>query len=102
MPSSDDDRDLKALKDFLPEFVAHQRSLRQKRKSQGHKEVDWGQATVDALNRHTGDPEWSARYMRWLEEIGPGNWTPVAKADYEKMKAEGIKPAPDDEKKTSE
>jgi hypothetical protein len=53
--------------------------------------------TVDALIRHTTDPEWSARYMRWLDDIGPNCWTPVAKADYEQMKAEGIKPAPHDE-----
>ena len=49
---------------------------------------DWGQLTVAALNRATNTPEFNRRYLAWLESIGPECWTPVAKADYERMKAE--------------
>jgi len=49
---------------------------------------DWGQLTADALNRATNEPEFKRRYKKWLEDIGPENWTPVAKADYEAMVAE--------------
>jgi hypothetical protein len=48
---------------------------------------DYGKLTVEALNRHMNSPEFEAEYMKWLEFIGPANWTPVAKADYEAMKA---------------
>jgi hypothetical protein len=30
--------------------------------------------------------------MAWLQFLGPELWTPVAKADYEKMTREGIDP----------
>lgn len=49
---------------------------------------DWGQLTVEALNRATNEPEFKRRYKKWLESIGPKNWTPVAKADYEAMIAQ--------------
>jgi len=80
------------------ELVAKLKANEEKLKKAGHVSTDWGKLTVDALNRHTSDPVWSAKYMRWLEYLGPGNWAPVAKADYERMQAEGIKAAPwDDE-----
>jgi len=50
--------------------------------------MDWGKLTVDALNKATNTPEFNASYKRWLEYIGPDNWTPIAKADYEKMMRE--------------
>jgi hypothetical protein len=49
---------------------------------------NWGQLTVDALNRATTTPEFKARYKKWLEDIGPECWTPQAKRDYEAMMAE--------------
>lgn len=52
------------------------------------KKVDWGKANVEALNRATNTPEFNRRYLQWLEDIGPESWTPVAKADYEAMKAQ--------------
>lgn len=52
------------------------------------KKVDWGKATTDALNRATNTPEFNRSYLAWLERIGPKHWTPVARADYEQMKAE--------------
>ena len=52
------------------------------------KAPDYGQLTVDALNRHTTTPEFTARYKAWLELIGPELWTPVAKANYEQILAE--------------
>jgi hypothetical protein len=50
--------------------------------------VDWCQLSVDAMNRHTTSPEFTARNKKWLEYIGPELWTPTAKADYEKIIAE--------------
>jgi hypothetical protein len=43
-----------------------------------------------ALNRATNDPEFKARYRKWLEYIGPKCWTPVAKADEEAILAEEV------------
>jgi hypothetical protein len=54
---------------------------------------DWGQLTVDALNHHTSSPEFKASYKKWLEDIGPANWPPVAKADYEAMIAINQRPS---------
>ncbi|GEP62154.1 hypothetical protein RSO01_93200 [Reyranella soli] len=64
-------------------------SLRGKKKK---KASDYGQLTVDALNRHMSTPEFSARYKAWLEHIGPAQWTPIARQDYETMTKENIDP----------
>jgi hypothetical protein len=56
------------------------------------RKVDWGKLNVEALNRATSDPVFSAKYKAWLEYLGPNLWTPVAKADYEKMCTEDIDP----------
>jgi hypothetical protein len=53
---------------------------------------DYGALTMEALNRHMNTQEFSARYKAWLEYLGSEHWTPVAKADYEKMCAEDIDP----------
>ena len=39
-------------------------------------------------NRDTISLEFTARYKKWLEYIGPKFWGPVGKADYEKIIAE--------------
>jgi hypothetical protein len=67
-------------------------SREDKEKKPGREAIDWGQATVDALNRHTSSPEFLARYKAWLECIGPDLWTPTAKRDYEAMAKESIDP----------
>jgi len=53
------------------ELLAKLKVNEEKLKKGGHVSPDYGELTVNALNRHTTDPEWSARYMRWLEDIGP-------------------------------
>jgi hypothetical protein len=50
--------------------------------------VDWGQLSVEAMNRHTTSPEFTAKYKAWLEYIGPELWGPVGDADYEQILAE--------------
>jgi hypothetical protein len=55
-----------------------------------HKTLDLGKLTVEALNRATTSPEFTARYKAWLDFLGPKSWTPVAKADYEAMLKEDI------------
>jgi len=55
-------------------------------------EVDYGKLTVEALNGATADPVFTAKYKAWLEHLGPKQWTPVAKADYEQMCKEDIDP----------
>ena len=50
--------------------------------------IDYGQLTVDALNRYHNSPEFTARYKKWLLSLHPECLTPVAKADLEKMLAE--------------
>ena len=37
---------------------------------------------------HATSPKFTAKYKAWLEYIGPKFWSPVAKADYEKIIAE--------------
>jgi hypothetical protein len=44
--------------------------------------------SVDAINKHTTSPEFTAKYKKWLERIGPELWGPVGKADYEQILAE--------------
>jgi hypothetical protein len=44
--------------------------------------------SVVTLNKHTTSPEFTAKYKKWLEKIGPGVWSKTAKADYEKIIAE--------------
>ena len=50
--------------------------------------VDWGLLSVEAMNRHTTSPEFTARYKAWLERIGPELWSTTAMADYEQILAE--------------
>ena len=50
--------------------------------------VDYGQLTLNALNRHLNSPEFTARYKARLLEIPPEDLTPVQKADLERMLAE--------------
>jgi hypothetical protein len=50
--------------------------------------VDWCQLSVDAMNRHTTSPEFTARYKAWLEYLGPKFWSKTAKVDYEQILAE--------------
>jgi hypothetical protein len=52
------------------------------------REIDWGQLSVEAMNRHTTSPEFTARYKKGLEYIGPELWSKTAKADYEQILAE--------------
>ena len=40
------------------------------------------------MNRHTTSPQFTARYKKWLEYLGPDLLTPLAKADYEQILAE--------------
>jgi hypothetical protein len=40
------------------------------------------------MNRLTTSPEFTAKYKAWLEYVGPELWSPVAKADYDKIIAE--------------
>jgi hypothetical protein len=54
------------------------------------KKRDLGKLAVEALNRATTSPEFTARYKAWLDFLGPKLWTPVAKADYEAMSKEDI------------
>jgi hypothetical protein len=54
------------------------------------KKLDLGKLTVEALNRATTSPEFTARYKAWLDFLGPKLWTPAAKADYEAMSKEDI------------
>jgi hypothetical protein len=42
--------------------------------------------SADALNKHTGSPEVTARYKAWLDRIGPELWSPTSKADYEQIR----------------
>jgi hypothetical protein len=53
---------------------------------------DYAALSVEAINRHTTSPEFTAKYKAWLEYLGPEHWTPVAKADYEAMSKENIDP----------
>jgi hypothetical protein len=55
--------------------------------------IDYGALSVEALNRHTSSPEFTARYRKWLEdgEAAGIQLTPVAKADLEAMRAEDAK-----------
>jgi hypothetical protein len=56
----------------------------------GDKKLDLGKLAVEAMNRATTNPEFTARYKAWLDFLGPKLWTPVAKADYEAMLKEDI------------
>ena len=51
-------------------------------------EIDWGQLSVDAMNRHTTSPEFTARYKKGLEEDERrGTLTEVRKKDLEVIRA---------------
>ena len=51
--------------------------------------VDWRQKSVDAMNRHTTSPEFTARYKKGLEEDERrGTLTEVRKKDLEVIRAE--------------
>jgi hypothetical protein len=51
--------------------------------------VDWCQLSVDAMNRHTTSPEFTARYKKGLEEDERrGTLTEVRKKDLEVIRAE--------------
>jgi hypothetical protein len=65
-----------------------QGALDERREGPEEEPVDWCQLSVDAMNRHTTSPEFTAKYKAWLEKIGPELWGPVGKADYEKIIAE--------------
>jgi hypothetical protein len=49
---------------------------------------DYAALSAAAMNRHTTSPEFTARYKKWLEYLGPDLLTPLAKADYEQILAE--------------
>jgi hypothetical protein len=65
-------------------------SVAEKGKNNETQAPDYGALSVDALNRHTSSPEFTARYRKWLEdhEAAGIELTPVAKADLEAMRAE--------------
>ena len=86
MPPSneDDDIDWQAT-------LARLRENKERLRQQGYKPID-PQVFADALNRATSTPEFTARYKAWLEYLGPSGWTPVARADYEKMCQEDVDP----------
>ena len=50
--------------------------------------IDYGQLTVDALNRYHNSPEFTARYKKFLLSLPPDCLTPVAKADLDKILAD--------------
>ena len=49
------------------------------------KPFDWGQATADALNRHTSTPEFKRKYLESLLVLGTN--TPVEEADLKALVA---------------
>ena len=55
--------------------------------------IDYGQLTVDALNRYHNSPEFTARYKKWLLQFRYEDLTPVAKRDLDAMLAEEKKAA---------
>jgi hypothetical protein len=59
------------------------------KKDEKREPVDWGQLSVDAMNRHTTSPEFTVRYKKGLEEDERrGTLTEVRKKDLEVIRAE--------------
>jgi hypothetical protein len=67
---------------------AKMKVLKDAKAKAGIEDIDYAKLSADALNKYTTSPEFTARYKKWLEYIGPELWSKTAKADYEQILAE--------------
>ncbi len=73
--------------DDLAETAKRLKAIEEANRKKGIPKVDYGKLTVEALNRHTSSPEFTARYKKWLMSMPYETLTPVAKADLDEMLA---------------